>query len=553
MKKPIIFAIDDDPQVLKAIARDLRNAYRKEYRIIHTVSAKQALETLEELKQKNETVAMFVTDQRMPEMLGVDFLEQAKEYYPEAKRILLTAYSDINAAIKAINNVQLDYYLMKPWDPPEEKLYPVLNDQLETWQAGYRPEFEGIRMIGYQWSPESHHLKDFLAGNLIPYQWHDVDTDEKAADLLKLHHLSHDDLPALVFEDGSFAIKPTPSAIAKKIGLKASASEKMYDVVIIGAGPAGLAGAVYGASEGLKTLLVEKRAPGGQAGTSSRIENYLGFPSGLSGAELTRRAVAQAKRLGAELISPLEVVNIDLQAGYKLLTFSDGSEINSRSVIIATGVDYRKLNAKGIDNFSGAGVYYGAAATEANASLNQDVYIVGGGNSAGQAAMYLSTFAKQVHIVIRRADLSASMSNYLIEQIEKTSNIRIIDHSSVAEAYGNGRLEQIVLKNARTGDLQRVQAASLYIFIGARPYTDWIKLNILKDSRGFIKTGGDIRRNKNFNQLWKLDREPFLLETSCPGVFAAGDVRAGAMNRIASAVGEGAMSIKFVHEYLAGV
>ena len=553
MKKPIIFAIDDDPQVLNAIARDIRNAYRKEYRIIHTESPNQALATLRELKQKNETVAMFVTDQRMPEMLGVDFLERAKALYPEAKRILLTAYSDIEAAIKAINTVQLDYYLMKPWDPPEEKLYPVLSDQLDTWQAGYRPEFEGLKLIGFQWSPKSHLLKDFLAGNLIPYQWLDIETDSKAAELQKLHRISNDALPAVVFEDGAFALNPTPVAIAEKIGLKSIASEKMYDVVIVGAGPAGLAAAVYGASEGLKTLLIEKRAPGGQAGTSSRIENYLGFPSGLSGAELTHRAVAQARRLGAEIVSPQEVVNIVLQANYKRLALSDGSEINSRSIVIATGVNYRQLEAKGIDDYTGAGIYYGAATTEAKACLNQDVYVVGGGNSAGQAAMYLSNFARQVNIVIRRPDLSATMSQYLIEQISQTSNIAIIGNATVVEASGNGQLEEIVLENIQTGEQQRVPAAALYIFIGARPFTDWIKLDIIKDARGFIETGSDLQRHADFRKIWKLEREPFLLETCCPGIFAAGDVRAGAMNRIASAVGEGAMSIKFVHEYLAGV
>ena len=553
MKKPIIFAIDDDPQVLNAIARDIRNAYRKEYRIIHTESPNQALATLRELKQKNETVAMFVTDQRMPEMLGVDFLERAKALYPEAKRILLTAYSDIEAAIKAINTVQLDYYLMKPWDPPEEKLYPVLSDQLDAWQAGYRPEFEGLKLIGFQWSPKSHLLKDFLAGNLIPYQWLDIETDSKAAELQKLHRISNDALPAVVFEDGAFALNPTPVAIAEKIGLKSIASEKMYDVVIVGAGPAGLAAAVYGASEGLKTLLIEKRAPGGQAGTSSRIENYLGFPSGLSGAELTHRAVAQARRLGAEIVSPQEVVNIVLQANYKRLALSDGSEINSRSIVIATGVNYRQLEAKGIDDYTGAGIYYGAATTEAKACLNQDVYVVGGGNSAGQAAMYLSNFARQVNIVIRRPDLSATMSQYLIEQISQTSNIAIIGNATVVEASGNGQLEEIVLENIQTGEQQHVPAAALYIFIGARPFTDWVKLDIIKDARGFIETGSDLQRHADFRKIWKLEREPFLLETCCPGIFAAGDVRAGAMNRIASAVGEGAMSIKFVHEYLAGV
>ncbi len=553
MKKPIIFAVDDDPQVSKAINRDLRQAYRQAYRILGTESAPEALAALKDLKLKNEVVAMLVSDQRMPEMPGVDFLAAAKQYYPEAKRVLLTAYSDIEAAIKAINDVQLDYYLTKPWDPPEEKLYPVLNDLLEDWQAGYRPEFEGLKLIGYQWSPKSHRLKDFLAGNLIPYQWLDIETSEKAAELLALHQVSSDDLPALIFEDGALAVNPAPVAIAQKIGLKSAASEKMYDVVIIGAGPAGLAAAVYGASEGLKTLLVEKRAPGGQAGTSSRIENYLGFPSGLSGAELTRRAIAQATRLGAEFVSPQEVVDINLKDKYKLLALSDGAEINSRSIVIATGVDYRKLEAKGIDNFTGAGIYYGAATTEAHACRNQEVYIVGGGNSAGQAAMYLSNFASRVYIVIRRPDLSATMSQYLIEQIKKTANIDVIGNAAVVAADGNGRLEEIVIENAETKEQRRVQAAALYIFIGAKPFTDWIKLDIIKNPRGFIETGSDLQRYESFKRSWKLARAPFLLETCSPGIFAAGDVRAGAMNRIASAVGEGAMAIKFVHEYRAGV
>lgn len=553
MKKPIIFAVDDDPQVSKAINRDLRQAYRQDYRILSTESAPEALAALKDLKLKNEVVAMLVSDQRMPEMPGVDFLAAAKQYYPAAKRVLLTAYSDIEAAIKAINDVQLDYYLTKPWDPPEEKLYPALNELLEEWQAGYKPEFEGLKLIGYQWSPKSHLLKDFLAGNLIPYQWHDVETSEKAAELLALHQVSREDLPALIFADGALAVNPAPVAIAQKIGIKSAASEKMYDVVIIGAGPAGLAAAVYGASEGLKTLLVEKRAPGGQAGTSSRIENYLGFPSGLSGAELTRRAITQATRLGAEFVSPQEVVDINLKDKYKLLALSDGAEINSRSIIIATGVDYRKLEAKGIDNFTGAGIYYGAATTEAHACRNQEVYIVGGGNSAGQAAMYLSNFASRVYLVIRRPDLSATMSQYLIEQIKKTANIEVIGNAAVVEADGNGRLEEIVVENAETKEQRRGKAAALYIFIGAKPFTDWIKLDIIKNPRGFIETGNDLQRYESFKKSWKLARAPFLLETCSPGIFAAGDVRAGAMNRIASAVGEGAMAIKFVHEYRAEV
>lgn len=550
MKKPIIFAVDDDHQVIRAIERDLRNAFRKDYKILSTDSAKQALEVLKELKLKAEVVAMFISDQRMPEMEGVDFLTATKEYYPDAKRALLTAYSDTNAAIKAINDVKLDYYLMKPWDPPEEKLYPVLNDLLDDWQGAFKPEFEGIKVVGYQWSPRSHAIKEFFAGNLIPYLWLDVETSDKSRELLTLGGIEIKDLPVVFFEDGSHLVNPDLLSLAKKIRLRAHASEKMYDVVIIGAGPAGLAAAVYGASEGLRTLLIERRAPGGQAGTSSRIENYLGFPSGLSGSELTRRAISQAIRFGAEFLSPREVADIKLKDNYKILAFSDGTEINTLSIIIATGVDYRQIEAKGTDNFTGAGIYYGAATTEAQACKDSDVYIVGGGNSAGQAAMYLSKFARQVYILIRKDSLSSTMSHYLIDQINITKNIHVLGKTVVVEAKGEGKLEELVLQDIDTKERRTMNARFLFIFIGAKPYTDWIKLDVIKNSKGFIETGRDLYNYENFRKTWKLEREPFLLETCCPGIFAAGDVRAGAMNRIASAVGEGAMAIKFVHEYL---
>ncbi|MGE5444378.1 MAG: FAD-dependent oxidoreductase [Ignavibacteriales bacterium] len=550
MKKPIIFAVDDDHQVIRAIERDLRNAFRKDYKILSTDSAKQALEVLKELKLKAEVVAMFISDQRMPEMEGVDFLTATKEYYPDAKRALLTAYSDTNAAIKAINDVKLDYYLMKPWDPPEEKLYPVLNDLLDDWQGAFKPEFEGIKVVGYQWSPRSHAIKEFFAGNLIPYLWLDVETSDKPRELLTLGGIEIKDLSVVFFEDGSHLVNPDLLSLAEKIGLRAHASEKMYDVVIIGAGPAGLAAAVYGASEGLRTLLIERRAPGGQAGTSSRIENYLGFPSGLSGSELTRRAISQAIRFGAEFLSPREVADIKLKDNYKILAFSDGTEINTLSIIIATGVDYRQIEAKGTDNFTGAGIYYGAATTEAQACKDSDVYIVGGGNSAGQAAMYLSKFARQVYILIRKDSLSSTMSHYLIDQINITKNIHVLGKTVVVEAKGEGKLEELVLQDIDTKERRTMNARFLFIFIGAKPYTDWIKLDVIKNSKGFIETGRDLYNYENFRKTWKLEREPFLLETCCPGIFAAGDVRAGAMNRIASAVGEGAMAIKFVHEYL---
>ena len=550
MKKPIIFAVDDDTTVLKAVVRDLRSQYKKEYRILGTESANEALESLKSLKMKGETVALFLSDQRMPEMLGVDFLEKAKDFYPEAKRVLLTAYSDTEAAIKAINDVQLDYYLMKPWDPPEERLYPVLSDQLEEWLSSYTPEFTGIKIIGYQWSPKSHVIKDFLSGNLIPYQWLDIESSEKGKSILELNNIEEKDLPVAVFEDGTVLISPSLTEVGEKTGMKAKASKPMYDVVIIGAGPAGLAAAVYGGSEGLNTLLIEKRAPGGQAGTSSRIENYLGFPKGLSGAELSRRAISQATRFGIEFLSPQEVVNIQLQDNYKILTLSDGSEINTKSVIITTGVNYRKLDAKGISDFTGAGIYYGAATTEAQACKGKNVYIVGGGNSAGQAAMYLSKFAKTVFIVIRKPDLSASMSQYLIDQIAASDNITIVGKTVVQEAKGEVKLEHLVLQNIDSGDQKEVEAGALLIFIGAKPYTDWVNLDIIKDKRGFIETGNALSGYEQFPKVWKNSREPFLLETNRPGIFAAGDVRAGAMNRVASAVGEGAMAIKFVHQYL---
>ena len=553
MKKPIIFAIDDDPQVIRAIARDLRSQYRKDYRILSTESPQEALESLQDLKKKNEEVAIFLTDQRMPEMLGVEFLEQARTYFPKAKKALLTAYSDIDAAIKAINDVQLDYYLSKPWDPPEEKLYPVLDDLLEDWQSHFVPDFQGIKVVGYQYSPKSHEVKDFLAGNLIPYQWLDVEKNDKACELLALNDIEEKNLPAIFFEDDSYLTDPTISALAEKVGMKQEATNSLYDVVIIGAGPAGLAAAVYGSSEGLKTLLVEKRAPGGQAGTSSRIENYLGFPNGLSGADLTRRAIAQAQRLGAEFLAPVEVVDIRLQDNYKILMLSDDSEIKTRSIIIATGVNYRKLEATGVHNFTGAGVYYGAATTEANACQNKDVYIVGGGNSAGQGAMYLSNFAKNVYILIRKPNLSSSMSQYLIDQIDKTDNIKVLGETEVVEACGTSYLEHIVIENIATKQREQREAGGLFIFIGNRPYTDWIQPEILKNKKGFIETGKDLMRLPEFKKTWKLQREPYLLETSSPGIFAAGDVHAGAMNRVASAVGEGSMSIKLVHEYLATV
>ncbi|HEY9048490.1 MAG TPA: FAD-dependent oxidoreductase [Ohtaekwangia sp.] len=551
MKKPIVFTLDDDPQVLRAVVRDLRNEFGKDFRIMSTTSAKEALASLTDLKNKNEAIALFLCDQRMPEMLGVDFLQQAKEVYPEAKRILLTAYSDTEAAIKAINEVQLDYYLMKPWDPPHERLYPALTDQLDEWQSSHVPDFQGIRIVGYQFSPRSHQIKDFLSGNLIPYQWLDYESSIAGQDLVAINHIEPKDLPAVFFEDGSFLLNPEIQQVGEKTGMNSKASKTMYDVTIIGAGPSGLAAAVYGGSEGLSTAVIEKRAPGGQAGTSSRIENYLGFPNGLSGSDLSRRAFSQATRFGVEFLSPQEVVSISVQDHYKIVQLADGSTLNTKSVIITTGVDYRTLEAIDVERFTGAGVYYGAATTEAHACRNSDVYVVGGGNSAGQAAMYLANFANRVLIVIRRKDLTATMSKYLIDQIAATKNIHILPETEIRQVYGDDRLAAIDVENIATGIKEKVNAAALFIFIGARPVTDWITLDIIKDEKGFIETGRELLKYESFKKSWKLNREPYLLETCSPGIFVAGDVRAGAMNRVASAVGEGAMAIKFVHQYLA--
>jgi thioredoxin reductase (NADPH) len=553
MKQPILFVIDDDMQVLRAVTRDLRTEYRTDYRIISTSFVKEAIEALTDLKNKSETVAMFICDQRMPELDGVSFLEQAMVIFPSAKRVLLTAYSDTEAAIKAINDVKLDYYLMKPWDPPEEKLYPVISDLLDEWQANYRPNFRGIKLIGYQFSPKSHDIKEFLAGNLVPYQWMDVEKNEEAKELLLINRMEHRQLPAVLFEDGQWLMSPSLKEIAAKVGLSSELKNEVYDVVVIGAGPAGLAASVYGASEGLKTLLIERHAPGGQAGTSSRIENYLGFPSGLSGSDLTRRAITQAARFGTKFLAQHDVQKISQKDGYKKIILDDGDAINTRTIVIATGVDYRKLEKKGIERFTGAGIYYGAAMTEAASCKDKEVYIIGGGNSAGQAAMYLSKFARSVYIIIRKESLLSSMSTYLIDQIAGTANIRLLPGTEIKEALGNGKLECLMIQNIETGREETKKADALYIFIGSKPGTEWIELDILKDPKGFIETGRELKTYEQFKKIWKLEREPYLLETSCHGIFAAGDVRAGAMNRVASAVGEGSMSISFVHKYLAEV
>lgn len=430
-------------------------------------------------------------------------------------------------------------------------MFPILTDLLESWQACFRPVFDGVKVMGFQFSAKSHGIKDFLSGNLFPYQWLDVETSGKAKELLALNNLEMKDVPVVFFEDGTFLQQPDLSQLAERIGLQPHASAELYDVVIIGAGPAGLSAAVYGGSEGLKTLLIDKRAPGGQAGTSSRIENYLGFPAGLSGAELSRRAITQATRFGVEFLSPTEVTDIEIKDNYKILTLGNGHKVNARSIVIATGVDYRKLETKGVPDFTGAGVYYGAATTEANGCRDREVFVVGGGNSAGQGAMYLSQFARNVHIIVRRSDLSATMSQYLIDQIGNTPNIRLLPCAEITEAKGEGRLQELVVKDINSGQTQALPADALFIFIGTKPYTGWLQLDMKKDARGFLKTGRSLVQYPDYRKIWKKEREPYPLETCAPGIFAAGDVRSTAMNRVASAVGEGAMAISFVHKYLA--
>ena len=550
MKLPFIIIVDDDKHVLNAIQRDMRNEYSEKYRISASGSAFEALELIKELKLKNESVALFISDQRMPEMEGVVFLEKAKEIYPEAGIILLTAYSDIEVAIKAINLIKLDYYLLKPWNPPEEKLYPVVNDLLDAWQALYKPESDGIRILGYQWSPKSHHLKEFLSGNLIPFSWINVEENEEAGKYLLSANISNEELPVAVLPDGSFLKDPSLTELASRIGLKQTANAEMYDVLIIGAGPAGLAASVYGSCEGLKTLLIEKSNPGGQASSSSRIENYLGFPKGLSGAELTHRAISQTLRFGTEILTPKSVRNIHLKDGYKIIEMTDKSIIHSRTIVIATGVEYRKLEIKGIENFTGAGVYYGSASVEAHACRNGFVYIVGGGNSACQAALYISNFAKEVNILFRRGSIKETAASYLVENIRKTSNIKEQPFVEVLEVYGNKELEKIKIQNSETGEVKIVPAKALFIYIGAKPGTEWLDSVVMKDEGGFILTGSDLIKEKSFKIQWKLQREPYISETSIPGIFASGDVRFGSMKGISSAVGEGAMAIRFVRKYL---
>ncbi|MEU6366956.1 FAD-dependent oxidoreductase [Streptomyces sp. NPDC046931] len=547
--RTVILTVDDDPGVSRAVARDLRRRYGESYRIVRAESGESALEALRELKLRGDLVAVIMADYRMPEMNGIEFLEQALDVYPGARRVLLTAYADTGAAIDAINIIDLDHYLLKPWDPPEEKLYPVLDDLLEAWRtSAYRP-VPTTKVVGHRWSARSSRVREFLARNQVPYRWYSVDTPEGGR-LLAAAGEDGERLPLVVTPDGTPLVAPEDPELAAHVGLATTPTAEFYDLVVIGGGPAGLGAAVYGASEGLRTLLVERSATGGQAGQSSRIENYLGFPDGVSGAQLTDRARRQAKKFGAEILTAREVSALQVNGAARIVRFSDGPAIAAHSVILATGVSYRQLAAPGLLKLTGCGVFYGSALTEAPACSGMDVFIVGGANSAGQAAMYLSRNAKSVTLLVRGASLSASMSHYLVQQIAEAPNIVVRTRTVMDEAHGSDHLEQLTLRDMATGETELVDAQWLFVFIGAAPLTDWLEGTVLRDEHGFILTGPDMTCDGQPPPGWELDRPPYHLETNVPGVFVAGDARAESAKRVASAVGEGAMAVMLVHRYL---
>jgi thioredoxin reductase (NADPH) len=550
MSKPVLMIVDDEAQVLNAVERDLRSHYHGDYRIVKASSGAEALETVSQLHRRQDPLALFLVDQRMPSMTGTEFLSEAKKIYPEARKVLLTAYADTQAAIDSINTIGLDHYLMKPWDPPEEHLFPVLDEQLEDWKATATLPYDGIRVAGTIWSAESHMVKEFLARNAIPYQWLDIEQNEQARKEVENLSSEHHRLPVVFFPDGTYLSGPDLHTLAAKAGFQTTAANPFYDLVIVGGGPAGLAAAVYGGSEGLRTILIEKEVTGGQAGTSSKIENYLGFPSGLSGASLAKRATIQAKRFGVEILSIEEVVGVRVQDNYRFAKLSSGTEIKAYALLIATGVAYRRLEAPGSEALTGAGVFYGAAETEAANFKGKEVFVVGGANSAGQAAVRLARFAKRVTMLVRSSSLVYGMSSYLIDQIEKTENIRVLYDTEVSEVCGKDRLEEIALTKRSDGTTQRMPADAMYIYIGASPRTEKIGNLVECDPAGFILTGPDLIHNDKRPSGWALKRDPYLLETSVPGIFAAGDVRHGSVKRIGSAVGEGAISIALIHQYL---
>jgi len=556
MAKPTIMTVDDDAEVLLAVERDLRRRYADRYRVLRADSGTTALQALRGLKKRDDAVGLLLADQRMPQMTGVEFLTEAMKLFPDAKRVLLTAYADTDAAIRAINEAEVHHYLLKPWDPPEEHLYPVIDDLLEDWQARFRPHFEGVRVLGTRWSSQAYALRDFLARNQTPYRWLDVemaDRDPEVRQLREALGAEASTLPMVVFPDGSSLAAPGTADLAEKLGLRVRPEMAFYDLVIVGGGPAGLAAAVYGASEGLRTVMIEMEAPGGQAGMSSRIENYLGFPSGLSGGDLARRAVAQARRFGVEILAPQHVVGARAEGLTRTVKLADGSEVACKALLIATGVSYRWLDVPGAEQLQGRGVYYGSAMTEALSCKDEDVFIIGGANSAGQAAMYFSKYARRVVMLVRRPSLAATMSQYLIDQIKRTPNIDVETGTRVVEVHGTERLEAVSIHCEDSNDTSRVAANSLYVFIGAEPRTDWLAGVVERDERGFILTGADLSRDGKPPHGWPLERDPYWMETSVPGMFAAGDVRHGSVKRVASGVGEGSIAVQFIHQYLNAV
>jgi thioredoxin reductase (NADPH) len=545
-----MLTVDDEPEVLSAIERDLRRRYRSEYRVLKAASGSEALEAVRLLKQRGTPIALFLVDQRMPAMTGTEFLTEARKLYPEAKRVLLTAYADTEAAIASINEVGLDYYLLKPWDPPDQRLYPVLDELLADWTAHVRLPFDGIRVAGARWSPQCYQVKEFLSRNHVPYQWIDIDQDASMRELIEKLTGGVARLPVVFFPDGSHLITPTNIELADKVGLRTRPNLPFYDLIIIGGGPAGLANAVYGASEGLRTLIIEQNAPGGQAGTSSRIENYLGFPSGISGADLAHRATVQARRFGAEMITAQEVVGVRREDPYRMVQLADGTEVAGYAILLATGMAVHVLNVPGIEALTGAGVYYGAAMTETVAYRGQDVCVVGGANSAGQGALFFARHARRVVMLVRASSLGASMSQYLVDRIAATSNIEVLTRTEVAAVRGSTHLEQVVIRNVETAAETVLDMAAMFIFIGAAPRSEIVASLVERDEAGFILTGPDLWRNEHRIPGWNLERDPFVFETSVPGIFAAGDVRAGANRRVAAAVGEGSAAIYAIHRYL---
>ncbi|MBI5304288.1 MAG: FAD-dependent oxidoreductase [Chloroflexi bacterium] len=549
MAKPTILTLDDEPVVLNAVERDLRQKYGRDYRILKSGAGAEALDALKQLLARGETVALFVVDQRMPQMSGTDFIEQARAIFPDAKKVLLTAYADTEAAIQSINRIGLDYYLMKPWDPPQDNLYPVLDDLLDEWKANVKQPYEGIRVVGALWSPPSHTVKDFLARHLIAYQWLDVDKDAQARALADAHGADGTRLPIVLMPDGAVLVEPSLRELAGKVGMQTRAEQKLYDIIVVGAGPAGLSAAVYGGSEGQSVVVLERGVPGGQAGNSPKIENYLGFPSGLSGMDLARRAITQAKRFGAEILEATEAVRVRAEDKYRIVTLKDGSEIVGKTLLMASGATFRRLDVPGVKELTGAGVYYGAAFTEATYYRDQPVFVIGGANSAGQGAMFLSRFASQVTMLIRRE--SQWSSKYLRDAEEANPKIERLFNTEVVEIHGvPGKLAEIVVKNNQTGETRTLPGAAVFVFIGAMPNSEVVKGLVETNEKGFILTGSDLMRDGKRPKGWTLDRDPYILETSCPGIFAAGDVRFGTNNRVAHATGEGGVAIAAIQRYL---